>query len=154
MQAPARRCRLPWFCFSRLPAYRPELQLPSWLSTMHHILEQIINPGSDGVINRPEIHSKKEDSDNHHGSRGPNFLERWRSHLFHLGAHVVVEIPGSFRPGLNRRRQPVLLRCNRHLVPYSSLFLPLTKILAGAEGFEPPSSVLETDSLTVELTPL
>ena len=28
------------------------------------------------------------------------------------------------------------------------------KLLAGAEGFEPPSSVLETDSLTVELTPL
>ena len=28
------------------------------------------------------------------------------------------------------------------------------EILAGAEGFEPPSSVLETDSLTVELTPL
>jgi hypothetical protein len=28
------------------------------------------------------------------------------------------------------------------------------KNLAGAEGFEPPSSVLETDSLTVELTPL
>jgi hypothetical protein len=28
------------------------------------------------------------------------------------------------------------------------------KTLAGAEGFEPPSSVLETDSLTVELTPL
>src|SRR5207244_2801818 len=26
--------------------------------------------------------------------------------------------------------------------------------LAGAEGFEPPSSVLETDSLAVELTPL
>jgi hypothetical protein len=26
--------------------------------------------------------------------------------------------------------------------------------MAGAEGFEPPSSVLETDSLTVELTPL
>src|SRR6267142_2488937 len=30
----------------------------------------------------------------------------------------------------------------------------LSKTLAGAEGFEPPSSVLETDSLTVELTPL
>jgi hypothetical protein len=26
--------------------------------------------------------------------------------------------------------------------------------LAGAEGFEPPSPVLETGSLTVELTPL
>src|SRR6202044_1100942 len=39
-------------------------------------------------------------------------------------------------------------------IPYS-LNLPLpSKILAGAEGFEPPSSVLETDSLTVELTPL
>src|SRR6266550_5045185 len=121
---------------------------------MHHILEQIIDPGSDSVIHRPEIHSKKEDSDNHHRGRGPHFFERWRSHLFHLGAHVVVEVPGSFRPGFNRRRQPVLLRCNRHLASYSSLFLPLTKILAGAEGFEPPSSVLETDSLTVELTPL
>src|SRR5215470_16656801 len=30
----------------------------------------------------------------------------------------------------------------------------LPQTLAGAEGFEPPSSVLETDSLTVELTPL
>jgi hypothetical protein len=29
-----------------------------------------------------------------------------------------------------------------------------SKTMAGAEGFEPPSSVLETDSLTVELTPL
>jgi hypothetical protein len=29
-----------------------------------------------------------------------------------------------------------------------------TAILAGAEGFEPPSPVLETGSLTVELTPL
>ena len=29
-----------------------------------------------------------------------------------------------------------------------------TSILAGAEGFEPPSPVLETGSLTVELTPL
>src|SRR6266478_3962587 len=28
------------------------------------------------------------------------------------------------------------------------------QIMAGAEGFEPPSSVLETDSLTVELSPL
>jgi hypothetical protein len=26
--------------------------------------------------------------------------------------------------------------------------------MAGAEGFEPPSSVLETDSLAIELTPL
>ena len=32
--------------------------------------------------------------------------------------------------------------------------LPAVFNLAGAEGFEPPSSVLETDSLAVELTPL
>jgi hypothetical protein len=39
---------------------------------------------------------------------------------------------------------------------YFPFVLPnlLFQILAGAEGFEPPSSVLETDSLTVELTPL
>src|SRR5208283_1492772 len=47
-------------------------------------------------------------------------------------------------------------------LPYLPAFLDcslsglnlLPSTLAGAEGFEPPSSVLETDSLTVELTPL
>jgi hypothetical protein len=36
----------------------------------------------------------------------------------------------------------------------ASRLLKLVLILAGAEGFEPPSPVLETGSLTVELTPL
>jgi hypothetical protein len=43
------------------------------------------------------------------------------------------------------------------LLSSRSVFSPARsgrQILAGAEGFEPPSSVLETDSLTVELTPL
>ena len=48
------------------------------------------------------------------------------------------------------------------LSPYLPAFLDCSlsglnlypQTLAGAEGFEPPSSVLETDSLTVELTPL
>jgi hypothetical protein len=35
-----------------------------------------------------------------------------------------------------------------------SIAHPVGSNLAGAEGFEPPSSVLETDSLAVELTPL
>jgi hypothetical protein len=45
-------------------------------------------------------------------------------------------------------------------LPYFQSFAPgfrterILTYLAGAEGFEPPSSVLETDSLTVELTPL
>src|SRR5690348_13629182 len=41
--------------------------------------------------------------------------------------------------------------------PFPCLLLPLSavlQILAGAEGFEPPSPVLETGSLAVELTPL
>jgi hypothetical protein len=47
---------------------------------------------------------------------------------------------------------------SRFPLPLPSCHLPSSapdpEILAGAEGFEPPSSVLETDSLTVELTPL
>jgi hypothetical protein len=42
--------------------------------------------------------------------------------------------------------------CTDIATPDFGLLSP--KTLAGAEGFEPPSSVLETDSLTVELTPL
>src|SRR5512147_2576415 len=41
--------------------------------------------------------------------------------------------------------------------PASSLFsasFSASRFLAGAEGFEPPSPVLETGSLAVELTPL
>ena len=45
-----------------------------------------------------------------------------------------------------------LARTSCSLIPYS--LFPVSTNLAGAEGFEPPSSVLETDSLTVELTPL
>src|SRR5579872_498320 len=60
---------------------------------------------------------------------------------------------------ISTARQSCQLQLN---LPFSSsrltsLLLALTfspKTLAGAEGFEPPSSVLETDSLTVELTPL
>src|SRR3712207_8137192 len=37
--------------------------------------------------------------------------------------------------------------------PRSTLF-PYTTLFRSAEGFEPPSSVLETDSLAIELTPL
>src|SRR5438309_10018025 len=36
----------------------------------------------------------------------------------------------------------------------SVVLIAKPQILAGAEGFEPPSPVLETGSLTVELTPL
>src|SRR5580700_1313556 len=42
----------------------------------------------------------------------------------------------------------------RLLLSLLAAYLLSPQTLAGAEGFEPPSSVLETDSLTVELTPL
>jgi hypothetical protein len=41
-----------------------------------------------------------------------------------------------------------------YLNPATPTYALSLRSLAGAEGFEPPSSVLETDSLTVELTPL
>src|SRR6266568_623974 len=55
----------------------------------------------------------------------------------------------------DRRHSRVLI-----WLPYFHSFAPgvcagrILTDLAGAEGFEPPSSVLETDSLAVELTPL
>src|SRR6185437_13834927 len=62
-------------------------------------------------------------------------------------------------------QSPLLLPAFPAVVPCKSLilqnpywcscrFASAFQKLAGAEGFEPPSSVLETDSLTVELTPL
>ena len=89
-----------------------------------------------------------------------HFLATTARDLPHLGAHIVVEGLGPLRPGLYRspRLSPRLMLLTLPFSPVSTaiatiLTLP-SKTLAGAEGFEPPSSVLETDSLTVELTPL
>src|ERR1039457_1579604 len=49
---------------------------------------------------------------------------------------------------------PALAGASLHSSPGLATLALRFQILAGAEGFEPPSSVLETDSLTVELTPL
>src|SRR5206468_4228283 len=56
-----------------------------------------------------------------------------------LGPHALL---AQFRRSL--RVSPVLPKTSFLLLPN----------LAGAEGFEPPSPVLETGSLAVELTPL
>ena len=110
----------------------------------------------------PEIHSEQEHRDDDHRGRGLHFFQRRRGHLLHLGAHIVVKRLDPLRPGLHPARRRMLLAAAATDICHSSLSqLPSLqpasirpKTLAGAEGFEPPSSVLETDSLTVELTPL
>src|SRR6266849_9679587 len=127
---------------------------------MAEITEHRINTVPDYQIHCPEIRREQENRDDDHNRSGPHFLERGRRDLLHLGAHVVVESLDPLWPGSDGRRQRVLFRNTRHgLFPLSFLLLTVYRsgrpeILAGAEGFEPPSSVLETDSLTVELTPL
>src|ERR1700733_428102 len=116
----------------------------------------------DNVVDNEKVHAKQEDCDDHHGGGRLHFLERGRGHFLHFGADVVVKRLDPLRPGLNPLH-PVATgggNCVCHLLRldcHHSSWLFSTgsrKTLAGAEGFEPPSSVLETDSLTVELTPL
>ena len=125
------------------------------------IIEQRGHAVLNDVVDHGEIQRENEYRDHDHGGRGLHFLPRRRRHLAHFGAHVVVEGPDPFRPGLDlvaeaATRSPLNSPFSSSRLPFRySLNLPLpSKTLAGAEGFEPPSSVLETDSLTVELTPL
>jgi hypothetical protein len=83
------------------------------------------------------------------------FIER--SSLFSIAVFVAIPFPFSdqcsvisdpARMKADSTNQPVPLLITDHCL------LTTLSHLAGAEGFEPPSSVLETDSLAVELTPL
>src|SRR5713226_1278814 len=123
--------------------------------------EQPVDAVSQYVIHHRKIDPEEKDGDDDYGCGGAHFLERRRGHLLHLGAHVVVESLDPLRPGLQRaecaffhdsRHQPFLL--SGRISPPGPTKSALPKSLAGAEGFEPPSPVLETGSLTVELTPL
>src|SRR5258706_4338038 len=115
-------------------------------------MEQAVQTAADRQIHNPEIECKQEHGDDDNCRRGLHFLARRRADLPHLRAHVVVKTLDALRPGPQRRRDRVLFYRCRHTFPLSSTVTLFN--LAGAEGFEPPSSVLETDSLTVELTPL
>src|SRR5580693_3600313 len=119
------------------------------------------NTSLNKVIDHPKIDAKNKYRDHDNCSGSAHFLPRRRRDLAHLRAHVVVKRFDPLRPGL----QPVskILAggrdCVCHLLRFHSHTAPglpgvLAKNLAGAEGFEPPSPVLETGSLTVELTPL
>ena len=134
---------------------------------------RFVSPRVKDVVHGPEIEGKDEDRHQHHSRSRLNFLARGRNHLAHFGANIGQKVA---RPIIGRRwyAQPAgwacfpagsLSTCLRRLMlslPYCYFLLfsgMLRKLrvmlnLAGAEGFEPPSQVLETRSLTVELTPL
>src|ERR1700677_2478093 len=126
------------------------------------ITEQERDALLDDVINYEKIHAKDKDGNHHHGRGRLYFLPRGRGHLARLGAHVVIERLDALRPGLDPFSEIFAGGYDRisHLFCLHSQcfcrnrFPASFQNLAGAEGFEPPSSVLETDSLTVELTPL
>src|ERR1019366_9800576 len=122
--------------------------------TAREIMQHPLQAVADRQIHHPEKKREQEHGDDHHRRRPLDFLARRRRDFLHLRAYVVVKSPDPLGPGPQRGRNRVLFYCCRHTFPLSSTTPSRARILAGAEGFEPPSSVLETDSLTVELTPL
>ena len=122
---------------------------------MREMLEQCIDPGTNRFVDQKEIQPEQEHGNDDDRGRGLHFLERGIVHLLHFSADVVVESLDPLGPGFHRCHQFMFSHGCHLLSTFRSYFRTCSsKILAGAEGFEPPSSVLETDSLTVELTPL
>src|SRR6201996_1284815 len=70
--------------------------------------------------------------------------------LRHLDPSLPASLPAAVRLPCFVSR----LRSSSTALTVASLFRKTLRKMAGALGFEPRSSVLETDSLTVELTPL
>src|SRR5208283_3134389 len=101
-----------------------------------------------------KIQPKQKHGNDDDRRRALDFLARRRRDFLHLRAHVAVKTFDPLGPGSQRACNRVRFYCCRHTFPLSSTAPSRASTLAGAEGFEPPSSVLETDSLTVELTPL
>jgi hypothetical protein len=111
---------------------------------------------------------KYKDGPDHHGRRRLHLCAGRSNDLPHLAAHVrekalrLIKETGDSAHSL-LGRGTILIRncyclCHKILLPGSASADPDhttdNSEMAGALGFEPRSSVLETDSLTVELTPL
>src|SRR5450631_2408276 len=140
-------------------------------STQLH--KQLVDADVEDPVHHKKENAKDEHRHNHYGRRHLHFLLRGNNHLAHLCADIGKKL-GKVRPRTHRVAGKFLqrawllpfartivrvcyccLRCHTS-IPSRPAFSPgaYQLNLAGAEGFEPPSSVLETDSLTVELTPL
>src|ERR1035438_1723718 len=131
-------------------------------------------------VHHKEEQAEDENRHKHYRRGCLHFLARGSYHLAHLPADIAQKVR-EFPPRRGRLVYQVRLRIRPLPLGQRRLFLtrPVVSVyeccfgchasmsfasgvlpaatqlnLAGAEGFEPPSSVLETDSLTVELTPL
>src|SRR5581483_2591409 len=131
---------------------------------VREIPQQPVDAVSDDRINHPEVSAEQEYGNDHHHRGRLHLFAAGGGDLLHLRAHVVVERLDAQRPRFHPLAEAAFLRhrrcCRLCHSPTASLlsteYPPGAgfKNLAGAEGFEPPSPVLETGSLTVELTPL
>jgi hypothetical protein len=133
--------------------------LPTWLSGVlpHTVVQHPINPCRNHLVDDEKIQAEENDRNNHYRRRCLDLSPAGKSNFPHLIADVGKKILGARR----ELRQLIALVFARYRYCFRHWFLPSIAALsagfqnlAGAEGFEPPSSVLETDSLAIELTPL
>src|SRR5580704_16564311 len=135
------------------------------LVVLGQAMQQGFNCTADNGVHQPEVRGEDEDGNEDHDRRRLNLGARRGDHLAHLAAHVLEELDETSWLRLQ------LLQSGAGLFGYcyclghnaASILVLLRESvpglkrdpgkLAGELGFEPRSSVLETDSLTVELTP-
>src|ERR1019366_8863551 len=142
---------------------------------LREVVNQLRDTLADNEIHQCEVSGEDEHSDDDDGGRGLDLRARGRNYLAHLAAHVLEELnqfPGSRLEPIHPAGLLFVCHCNRlrHGAASNLLAagifcrgscLPNSATaggsgfgkLAGELGFEPRSSVLETDSLTFELTP-
>jgi hypothetical protein len=136
------------------------------------VVQHPINSLRNYLVNDEKVNAEQNDRDDHHCRSGLNFFSARKSNFPHFIADISQK---TFRTrGKLHHSIALIFARDRYCLCHWSLpskrsavndqpFLASrtrpalsnnSKILAGAEGFEPPSPVLETGSLAVELTPL
>src|SRR5436305_2679312 len=111
------------------------------------------NDIADPKIEKPEVKGKQKYRNNDHGGSRLNFLSGGKGDLAHFIANVGKKSYRARWELLQLSADALFVTRHNCCFCHPISYFPKTQ-LAGAEGFEPPSPVLETGSLTVELTPL
>jgi hypothetical protein len=120
------------------------------------VVQHPINSGRNHLVNHKKIHAEENDRDDHHCRSGLNFSPAGKRNF----PHLIADVSKKFFRARRKLRYSIAVIFARHCYCLRHWFLPCPNLfgrfpnLAGAEGFEPPSPVLETGSLAVELTPL
>ena len=135
-------------------------------------LQQVTKAELNQLVNHLEESRKYEDGYYNHRRRCLDFLPSGKVDLLHLGPDLLEEVLRAIWPCLQPITETLFIGYQSSLGPSnfgtthmepasckpaarrSGILADCLQNLAGAEGFEPPSPVLETGSLTVELTPL